>query len=263
MQILHGPLNDMGKRNNKSAKVAHDGSKSNSDSFPTFDENALSALTSKIEKDFGKPKSQKEPQHSNGREKEKKSRIDRKANDTDSKKKSAELVRGTKRDASGNKKVAAGLEMRHNAHAKDSSGGPKDDRTMLLQEILALGGTEEDLDLVADVLSDEEDEEPNAGGRDDKALQKEIANFAAGLGIQGGVSDDDIEVIETEEIEDGWEEASDLNSEEISDEGEEAAIVEPVKKITAPVITAPPVSNDPNCLVSTTLSRNTGPTDSQ
>ncbi|KAG4025628.1 hypothetical protein MFRU_054g00570 [Monilinia fructicola] len=195
-------------------------SKSNED-IPSFDENALSALTSKIEKGFAKGNSSNKSSESTTKS-PKPSKANKSTNSTDSKQKSKpqESGRGTKRDAQGNAK---------GKQNGSSSEMPKsgNDREVLLQEILALGGTEEDLDLVLDAQSDSENENEGKPGSTDNSFKNEFAKFVAGLGIEGQVpegeadSEDEIEEVEG----DDWEQASVSASESEASEPEEAAKV--------------------------------------
>jgi len=234
----------MGKKSKtaKAAKLAEGG---NADNLPSFDENALSALTAKIEQGLGSGEPQKAADAPNT--KLKKGKANNHATGEPKKAKAPEAARGTKRDAHGKPKPS-GKANSQKESANSISGDKSDEREALLKEILALGGTEEDLDLVADALSDEE-ENANQDAPADKSLKKELAKFVAGLGIEGQ-SGGDVEESEEEEIEesaeDSWEEASDLDSEA----SEEPAQSKPTKeKLVAP---PKPDSKDPNRLVSHT-----------
>ncbi|OWP03258.1 hypothetical protein B2J93_2990 [Marssonina coronariae] len=188
--------------------------------FASFDEQALTALTEKIEKEFEKTKSAealqadtpnggRKPEKSNGKSKE--------GRDKGAKRKSKdlELSRGTKRDVHGNAKVGGKAIMNQKKHAKENGDGGNHERAVLLEEILALGGTEEDLDLVLDAVSDEEGEETSPGKIPDKIFKKELAKFVAGLGIEGG-KEADTGFESEEEVDGGWEEAS-ASAEEAED----------------------------------------------
>lgn len=84
---------------------------------------------------------------------------------------------GRKRDAEGNVKVA---DLENEANRKSNRD---DEENRLLQEILALGGTDEDLELVLGVASDEEGSSKDTNAKTDKALRKELASFVSSLGI--------------------------------------------------------------------------------
>lgn len=219
----------MGKNKNP-AKRAKATDKPDANTLPSFDESALSALTDRIEKGLGKT-SQKQEDKPQSKEsaghKSKKGTVEGKG-------------RGTKRDAHGNAKKS---DSRGQSTQPKKSAGT-DDGSTLLQEILALGGTEDDLDLVAGAPSDDEDVE--GSGDIDKELQKELAKFVAGLGIEGanvaGPEESASEEVEEEE-EEAWEEASEAESIE-----EPAAAPVPASIVTAPKKAE---HKDPNRLVST------------
>ncbi|KXJ89190.1 CBF/Mak21 family-domain-containing protein [Microdochium bolleyi] len=61
--------------------------------------------------------------------------------------------------------------------------GTNIDKNVLLEEIMALGGSKEDLDLVGDAESDDEAAFASSGNPDE-ALQAELAQFAATLGFE-------------------------------------------------------------------------------
>lgn len=221
------------------AKVA-----SNND-IPSFDENALSALTSKIEKGFAKGNAPNKSTES-ATKSSKQTKSNKSTNSTDSKSKSKpiESGRGTKRDAQGNAK-----EKRNGSSNEAPKSG--NDRETLLQEILALGGTEEDLDLVLDAQSDSENEDEKKPASTDNGFKNEFAKFVASLGIEGqapevGEDEEDDNEDEVEEVEgDDWEEAS-VSESEIS-EAEEVPEAPKVPEKSA--VKAKDSSKDQNRLV--------------
>ncbi len=246
----------MGKQNNKALKAKKGGSKSSNQHPPSFDEQALSALTAKLEKDFDKGKPQKQDLP-NEEQKDGGSSNSPKFGKGKSKSSVPELKKGTKRDAHGNAK-AAGKEIskKQQTAGKSPNGDGQDDRSILLQEILALGGTEEDLDLIAGADSDDEDEEKSNTTSKDDALKKELAKFVAYLGFQGQADEEEAGSNVEEEEEEGeeeeadkWEDAS--NSDK--SEAPELAEVEPAKEAVALAPREIPPSNDPYRLVSTVL----------
>jgi ribosome biogenesis protein MAK21 len=251
----------MGKGNKKSANGPRTWAKKANDDLPSFDENALSALTAKIEKGLGNGKDKSEVQSNtvNGSRNEGKGKKGPKSGEPKPKDKIPELVRGTKRDAHGNAKPNGKVVTKTKSASHNSHGGLKDDRAVLLEEILALGGTEEDLDLVADAFSDEEDEEPKNITIPDKSFRKDLAAFIAGLGIEGAVveEEEEEEEGEKEELDDEWEEASDVESSEV-----EAEVEQPLQKADASKPPTVPSSSDPNRLVSTVSASATVLTDS-
>lgn len=230
----------MAKNNKKQAKGAKSADKTGNE-VPRFDESALTALTAKIEKGFGgsKTNGEKPTATTNGGRKE--------GATPNSKPKPAEPARGTKRDSKGNAKSSEKHQKNKSGPKPEAhNGAPKDDKAALLAEIIALGGTEEDLDLVADAFSDDEDIE-TGNAAPDKSFRTDLAAFVAGLGIEGAAVPDDEEpdVQDDEEVMDeDWEEDSEGNS---SDEAPELKIkAEPVQARPAVM----PIHDDPNRLVS-------------
>lgn len=201
--------------------------------LPPFNEEALSTLTARIEK--GLDKTQQPPSTAPSKKFDH-GRKDICGNGPQgiSSSKNSELRRGTKRDANGKAKTS-GIRLGNDRSPATQNAQVADSNAALLQEILALGGTEEDLELVADVESDEEGVS-NAGPSLDKSLRKELASFVAGLGIEKNMSSPEDEPIDEEE-----------DSEEASGsdvlEQLETETVEAVEKEQAPIpqktVTAP------------------------
>ncbi|KKY37182.1 putative ribosome biosis protein mak21 [Diaporthe ampelina] len=198
----------MGKKRTK----AQNGAK------PVFDEAALSKLTARIDTDLADPKPK-----SNLRDQKRKDErpAKRKRSENDSK------------DANPNKRQAHEPKNRPAKPSKKTpkeSKTPKDKKAELLQEILALGGDENDLDIIAGVDSDvEEGQEPrpkDAPVEMDKALKNELANFAAGLGFEK-VRDEDAA---TDDEEGDAEEESEAAEEAGEDEWEDKPVPEQVAK---------------------------------
>lgn len=203
----------MARQKTKPSKVLEDAGHASSGDVPSFDENALSALTAKIEKGFGGSKRHQPGELTRGSSsKEINPHKEAKAKPKSS---SSEVTRGTKRDIRGNAKAAMGGA----SSMEGDNGKADDDRAVLLKEILALGGTEEDLDLVVDAVSDEEGNDTNTPLLD-KSFRKELANFVAGLGIEGEL----VEVASgdnfKEDLRDDWEDASNMDGSADSDGGE-------------------------------------------
>jgi ribosome biogenesis protein MAK21 len=253
------PFLIMGKRNSTEGNRRRSAAKPNSESLPSFDEKALSALTAKIEEDFEKAQfrqgTQAEP--STGNRKPGKGSKSSKAHSQKLNTAVPELVRGTKRDANGNaKKAGKGVARSKKDSRLENNTDEKDDRAVLLREILALGGTEEDLDLVGDALSDEEHE--TAITRPDNKFRQDLAKFVAGLGIEGQVEEYEHEDENTDDEttgkeidgggDDGWEEASDSGSS--VDASEVEAEPESRSRLLDSVPLATSVSNASNHLVS-------------
>lgn len=241
----------MGKKSKKHASGAKSEDKTGAD-MPTFDENALTALTARIEKGFGKKTKGDTPVNitKNGDHKEG-GKAKLKLNG-----KNSEPSRGTKRDAQGNAKPPAKHEKKSKSKSKaqDTNREQKDDKAVLLAEILALGGTEEDLELVADAFSDDEEVDAGSKTAPDKSFKKDLAAFVAGLGIEGAVAADDEEpeIEDEEEVpDDGWEEASDDDDSSSVEVPE--LVAEPVTKLSTPAAPTVTELNDPNRLVSDIL----------
>lgn len=179
---------------------------SSAQSLPSFDESALSALTEKIEKGFNKGANSDAAQKPAKKDKNKPNGA---AHSKDS-------ALGKKRDAEGNVKTPTKSNKATERKPKQAEGGAAAEgsaRDILLQEILALGGTEEDLDLLDGVESDDEDVEGTQTKVDDPKFAKEFSKFVAGLGIEGqtqvDASDSEAEVDEVDEDSDEWEEEPD------------------------------------------------------
>lgn len=241
-------LSEMPPRDNKSAKGAKKAAKVDGNGL-SFDDQALSALTAKIEQGLANGKT---PEGVTGApsKKERKHKSENKLNTPQQSKASgSEPTRGTKRDSSGNAKLNGKTKGQNKKENKTTTSD--NTRSILLQEILALGGTEDDLDLVENAASDEEDNVTASAPQLDKTLQKELARFVAELGIEGqtgadaGESDEESDAEEVAGGEDEWEEASDIESE--PSEPIEAEVVK--KNLKAPPVETSS-SKDPNRLVS-------------
>jgi ribosome biogenesis protein MAK21 len=192
------------------------GSVSNAAEVPSFDEAALSSLTNKIEAGFRTAAvSKAHPQPDGDSVNLKLSGASIKGPQK-IKEHGKRTENGKKRDAEGNVKQSVNGSLSNRKIAKDRrKDGKTDDSSILLQEILALGGTEEDMELVAGADSDEEDDK---GGSDqpaavDSKFTKELSKFVSGLGItritqedasaSGSSSEiDDIESHELDEVND-------------------------------------------------------------
>ncbi|PLB37463.1 RNA-binding ribosome biosynthesis protein MAK21 [Aspergillus candidus] len=215
--------------------VALSDSKPAANAVPQLQEGAFAGLRQKIEQ---KLKEQRGP-------KQKKNAAGAKEASTDSPAKPQEQApkpspkrkvdddknKGKKRDRNGEviaRDEQKGKKDAPNSGKSKSSGGDKDDT--LRQEILAMGGTDEDFDLVAGIETDSEDEE-NAGTAkkstnksDEAALRKELSSMlaAAGQVVPDDIADEDeAEIDEDEEEED--EEEEDEDEEAMDDEEEEEA----------------------------------------
>lgn len=239
------PKGDGNSRASKKSKKAF------GDGLPSFDAKALSELTEKIDHGLKKTTPKTKNERANTSEASKKS--------SSATRERSETGRGIKRDSQGNAKA------NHRSHgsklSKDTkaiSGSTGNDREVLLQEILALGGTEEDLDLVADADSDDEGLAGNGMNAtvSDRSFHNDLAKFVAGLGIESNLV---VDAGESEnEAEDTWEDASagDLDveeeyrdSESTAEDGEEE-LAAPVAAPSEPVRISASSSKDQNRLVS-------------
>lgn len=201
----------MGKKRRQSAKYTE--LASSKVTLPSFDERALSTLTEKIESGFRNTAAsnagsfdRNEPPGKSHRD-----RIERPQN---SKAPTKNRLAGRKRDAQGNVREQGGHDSRVPKIGTDGANGrAQDEQSILLQEIIALGGTHEDLSLVMGVASDEDDAS-DTGHKQiseiDPKLKKELSKFIAGLGIETQANE------EASESESGGDE--DIELEDLSDE---------------------------------------------
>jgi ribosome biogenesis protein MAK21 len=175
----------MGKKRKRSAKDPE--SASSVVQLPSFDESALSALTNKIESGFRNAAApRQDPRDRNPLLSESpRNRIER-PQKSKSHTKDREL--GKPRDAQGivRKQTGSGSKI-PKSQAGRHNGKNEDEQNVLLQEILALGGTEDDLDLVMGVASDDEDVGENGLEQTsaiDPKFTKELSKYITGLGIE-------------------------------------------------------------------------------
>ena len=117
---------------------------------------------------------------------------------------------------------------------KGKKGAVKLTRSELLEEILALGGDEEDLDLVTGIDSDVEDGAPKskpAEAQVDDFFKNELAKFASGLGFENLPQEDDAatddEIAPQEANREEEEEEEEAEGDEAQNEEEEEEIDEP------------------------------------
>ncbi|GMG41352.1 unnamed protein product [Aspergillus oryzae var. brunneus] len=212
-----------GKRSSGVTAVAPEGgandSNAGANAVPQFEESAFAGLRQKIEqrlKDQNaakqKPKNNKKdaPNDTPKKNNESTPKFDTKRNDTDKNK-------GKKRDRNG--EVIAREDK--NASGKDKSSKSKeaDQSDALRLEILALGGTEEDYDMLAGVDSESEVEDAKntskgSGSKSEEdALRKELSGI---LAAAGQVVPDDI--ADDEEDEAGQDEEEEDDEEDVEDD---------------------------------------------
>ena len=158
---------------------------------PSFDAEALAALTKKIEAGLDQDKAQSRAHSTNLDRKKHKSTTSApslKSRAAPTKHETKKAERGRKRDSRGAIKETIYSKTEQKDGVTNHKGSHNSPGSQLLDEILALGGTKEDLSLVNDVGSDSEiameagESHPkiSTGER----LQQDIVNFAKELGIQ-------------------------------------------------------------------------------
>jgi ribosome biogenesis protein MAK21 len=254
----------MGKKSKKNGPPTKDLGSARGNDMPSFDEDALSALTARLEQDFvkGNSRGQTKVNTINGNRKGATDRHKEQSGGSKPGSKAPELAaRGTKRDARGDAKLSGPRIKKprpdSKSAAQNKNGENQDGQAILLAEIIALGGTEEDLELVADAISDDEDAEVGTQMAPDQSFQKDLAAFVAGLGIEGAAAAEDQSppTKNGEPGEDLWEEASDISS--LPGESESEPELELKKPATAKIPGALSTTTvDPNRLVSAFYARN-------
>ena len=203
----------MGKKRKRSAKDPE--SASSAIQLPSFDESALSALTNKIESGFRNASApRQDPQDRNPLRSENPRNLIE----------GAQRVKSdTKDGASGKKRDTQGIVREQNgrgskipkSRADGHSGKNEDEQNVLLQEILALGGTEDDLDLVIGVASDDEDVGENGLEHTlaiDPKLKKELSKYITGLGIETRDIEDSSGAESGEDVDDEFEDIRDTSA---------------------------------------------------
>ncbi|KAL4780464.1 CBF/Mak21 family-domain-containing protein [Aspergillus varians] len=154
-------------------------------------------------------------------------------------------VAGKKRDRNGDV-IAKDEKKKADGKMEKSKSDKADDNDTLRQEILALGGTEEDLELIADVDSETEvvDAKTSRNAKErEKSLRKELSNM---LAAAGQVAPDDLADEDVEDVEDEEEEEEEDESEIEEDEEAESVDEQPdlegdssPEQASAPVVKQP------------------------
>ncbi|KAI9371395.1 CBF/Mak21 family-domain-containing protein [Aspergillus egyptiacus] len=207
------------------------------DALPQIEESAFAGLRQKIEQRL-----------KDGAAKQKSKNSKSKAAPTDNAKNSKEIAgksdsksasvsdkgsKGKKRDRNG--EVIARDENKEGGKTQKAKSGEVDGDETLRQEILALGGTEEDFDLVAGIESESDVEDTKAskskGLSDEASLRKELSNM---LAAAGQVVPDDIEDEEVEQEEAEIEEEDDGEDEAEAEEDAESDEEEPSSESESP-----------------------------
>ncbi|RKF79583.1 Ribosome biogenesis protein NOC1 [Golovinomyces cichoracearum] len=193
----------MGKRKHSSPDTTKHSENQDKFKIPKLDERALSALTSRIEKELGRQKQSGKKNEGSATEK-------RILNTSSQKRKKQKNVKSPKTEK---RNEVTGLTKEKLKDIDRSSNGSREDvdtnpshkykksenhtnsKETLLREILALGGTQEDLDLVGSVASDSEEElgKPSDPLVDEKSFKNELDAFVAKLGIKPADSEIDAE----------------------------------------------------------------------
>ncbi|KKK26064.1 hypothetical protein P175DRAFT_0453220 [Aspergillus ochraceoroseus IBT 24754] len=133
-------------------------------------------------------------------------------------------VKGKKRDRNG--EVIAREEKKKASNPKPSKGDDGDEADTLRQEILALGGTEEDFELLAGVDSEDEVEEVADTSKKSKtrssedSLRKELSTILAAAGqiVPDDIEDEEVEEEDEAEEEEEEEEESSAENDTSNDE---------------------------------------------
>jgi ribosome biogenesis protein MAK21 len=119
-------------------------------------------------------------------------------------------AQGKKRDRNGEVIAREENKVGMNKQEKSKGGKKSNDDETLRQEIMAMGGTEEDLDLLAGV--DSESEVEGESGKVDDDLRKQLSSMleAAGHVVPEDLADDEVEEDELEDDEEEMESEDDL-----------------------------------------------------
>ncbi|KAL6239869.1 hypothetical protein BDW75DRAFT_197582 [Aspergillus navahoensis] len=189
------------------------------DALPQLEESAFAGLRQKIEQRLkdgaAKQKSKNNKSKTVPVDNAKNAKANATKTDTKSQPPSDKNVKGKKRDRNG--------DVIENKESGKSKLDKNDDKDTLRQEILALGGTEEDFDLLAGVDSESEVEDVKPSKKSQGAaedLRKELSSI---LAVAGQVVPDDLADDEVEEVEDNDDEDEDEDGEaEEADEAESA-----------------------------------------
>jgi hypothetical protein len=173
-------------------------------SLPTFDETALSNLTEKLEKQLGTPGDEKlSKTKGNKKNQEDKALPKRESAHKASDKDEAAIKKGKKRARNGDVRTSQAEPRPSNP--KDANGdlGNKD----FEEEVYALGGTKEDLELIASLESGSEldgdvRQSRSKGSVDEKSLKKGINELVKDVKRPGDLSNASIDSDETESLPD-------------------------------------------------------------
>lgn len=244
-----------GKRSSGENVASPDGgvslndSNSGAASLPNLGEGAFAGLRQKIEQ---KLKNESAPkQKPKGKPKDASNDTPKKAKDSPAKpapKQESNKNKGKKRDRNGDVIARDEKKAGKNKQPKPAS---KDDNDTLRQEILALGGTQEDFDLLAGVGSGSEVEDAADSSKskkksDDDSLRKELSSMlaAAGQAVPEDLNGEEEVEDNAEEGEDGEEESED-GDQDGERGGNMEANISDVEEETPPVPSPEPVKEKP------------------
>lgn len=206
--------------------------KPSADALPPMEESAFAGLRQKIEqrlKDGAAKQKSKNNKSKPAPVGDAKNAKDNSTNSNSNQSNSDKNVKGKKRDRNG--EVIAQDEKEDGQSQKPTSDKADGDDT-LRQEILALGGTEEDLEMLAGVDSESEVEDAKTSkksqGSSEDLLRKELSSMlaAAGQVVPEDLADDDVEEEESDEEEDDEEELEEDEEEEEAESADEEASAE-------------------------------------
>jgi ribosome biogenesis protein MAK21 len=191
------------------------------DAFPQIEESAFAGLRQKIEQRLKDGASKQKSKNNKSKpvpvEDAKKSKQNPAKSDLKSKSGSDKNNQGKKRDRNGD--VIARDEKKQDKSQKPAT---KDGDDTLRQEILALGGTEEDFEMLAEVDSEDEEDagtpKKPQGKSDDASLRKQLSSI---LAAAGQFVPDDLEDEDVEEDVDGDEDDEEVDEDEDDDDEEE------------------------------------------
>lgn len=208
------------------------------DAFPQLQEGAFAGLRQKIEqklKDQNAAKQKKNDNKNNNKLKEAPKETPKQNNKQAAPTQAAKRGSGADKNNQGKKRdrngdvIARGGKKETETKPSKSSG--MDENDTLRQEILALGGTEEDLDLLAGIESDSEvegaKEAPKKSNNksDDDFLRKELSSMlaAAGQVVPDDLPDDEAEAEDEEDEEEEDDEVEDVELDVDEDDFEEGS----------------------------------------
>ncbi|KHJ31664.1 putative arm repeat-containing protein [Erysiphe necator] len=244
----------MGKRKFNSLEDSENLVVQNESSIPKLDEKVLSILTSKIEEGLEKQKlSENSLKSSKGdrtfRSIDLKYESNKELGSKLSKKKkisntaAKESNRETKKNSTGKRKI---LDRKSSPSHYTSENVENDQKKILLREILALGGTEDDLELIASVGSHSEDEDKilqNSPPLLQKELQDELQSFINNIGIKT-VAEENDEISDNSMANDSGQETSKINDSIDIGKNDRA---QPEKNSSKKLVSS--LSNEPNRLI--------------